>query len=104
MHAIAAAVTPNEQNNLPEDLQWMPPGEHEITASKAGKPHTLTMRVQPEHATLVNRRLQEMIAAADAGTANRPFLDLNHDDREASAHPAEAFWGGDDPKTGGILR
>lgn len=102
MHAIAAAVAPNESNNLPADIQWMPPGEHEITASRNGKPHTLTMQVKPEHALLVNSRLQQMRAAADAGTGDRPFLDLNHDDREASAHPTEAFWGGEDPQTGGI--
>jgi hypothetical protein len=81
---------------------WMPPGQHTINASRGGKPHTLTMQVNPEHAHLVNSRLQEMRAAADAGTGDRPFLDFNHDDREASGHPTEAFWGGEDGGTGGI--
>jgi phage I-like protein len=102
VHALAAEVSPNEKDALPNDIQWMPPGEHEITASRAGKPHRLTMRVKPEHAAIVNGKLQQMRTMADAGDGDRPFLDLNHDDREASAHPTEAFWGGDDPKTGGI--
>ena len=60
------------------------------------------MRLKPEHAVLVNTRLQQMLAAFTAGNGDRPYFDLNHDDKEASAHPTEFFWGGDDPKTGGI--
>jgi len=72
----------------------MPPGEHEIEASRAGKPAKLTMRLKPEHAVVVNTRLQQMLAAFNAGNGDRPYFDLNHDDKEASAHRAKVSWTG----------
>jgi hypothetical protein len=41
-------------------------------------------------------------AKADAGEGDAPYLDFNHEDREASAWPKRIYWAGEDPRTGGI--
>ena len=91
-----------EGGPLPADIQWMPPGEHRIAALKNGKRYVTTMRTTPRTAEIVQAALQVMLADAAAGKGDLPFLDFGHRDGEASAHPTEAFWGGDDLKTGGV--
>jgi hypothetical protein len=49
-----------------------------------------------------NQELQDYRADAKAGTGDEPYLDFNHADAERSAEVTELYWGGDDPKTGGI--
>jgi len=46
--------------------------------------------------------LAAMRAAARDGRGDEPFFDFNHEDGEASGHPVRFYWGGEDPKTGGI--
>lgn len=99
---MAAEVAPNDQNALPDSLQWMPPGEHEIHASSGGKPVKRKLKVDAAQAARVQQDFLAIKAKADGGTEDRPYFDLNHDDREASAHPTEYVWGGDDPVNGGI--
>lgn len=87
---------------LPADIQWMPPGQHTINALKNGKPERLTVTATAAVAQRLNQVLQELRSKAAAGSEDLPYFDLNHDDREASGHPIEFFWGGDDLKTGGV--
>lgn len=87
---------------VPDDIQWMPPGTHTITALKEGKPFTLTVDANEALATRVAGALQARRGAAAAGREDLPFFDFNHEDREASGHPVEIYWAGDDPVTGGI--
>lgn len=102
VHAIAAEIAPTSENALPTDIQWMPPGEHEIEASQGGKPVKKKVRVNAATAARVQKDFLEIKAAADAGNEDQPYFDLNHDDKEASAHPTEYFWGGDHPQQGGV--
>jgi|GEM_PF-2080242 len=92
VHAIASSVSTDQADALPDSIEWMPAGQHAIYASKAGKPHKLTMNVKESDAALANRCLQEINAKADAGEGPHVIFDFNHEDREASAHPSEFYW------------
>jgi len=87
---------------VPTDIQWMPPGQHEITALKDGEPITLTVRVHAGTAERMNRLLQDLRSKATSGQGDYPYFDFNHEDGEASGRPLEFYWGGDDIKTGGL--
>jgi hypothetical protein len=100
--AVSAELPETQGATLPGDIQWMPPGVHAITAKKGGEPWEGIVTVDAAAATRVQADFLSMVAAAEAGTGDRPYFDLNHDDAEASAHPTGFYWGGDDPKTGGI--
>jgi hypothetical protein len=91
-----------DSSQLPGDIQWMPPGEHEIAASRGGKPVTLTVKVDSAAAARVAESYRQHMAAAIKGAEDLPYFDLNHDDREASGHPTEFSWAGDDPQQGGV--
>lgn len=92
---------------VPIDIQWMPPGEHDIVAlrhSADGKsePVDLKVRVHAGTATRLQNLLQTLRAKAQAGLEDFPYFDFNHEDGAASGRPLEFYWAGDDPKTGGI--
>lgn len=87
---------------LPLDIQWMPPGIHNIVVSKDGKPLRQKVVVNAKTAAVIQSQLQTMRTEADAGKGDKPYFDFNHDDDAASAHPTEFYWGGDDPVTGGV--
>lgn len=82
---------------LPDEIQWMPPGMHDITPSRNGKPISLKVEVNQAAAQAV----KESLAALKA-EGKRPYLDFNHDGGKASALVDEIYWAGDDPKLGGI--
>ena len=75
----------------------MPAGEHKITASKNGEPAELTVQVSEEIVEALNKSLEEIKAQGFEA-----YFDFNHDDKEASGWVQSFFWGGEDPKTGGI--
>jgi len=87
---------------LPSDIQWMPPGQHEITVVDGGKPTTLTVRVHEGTAQRMNQLLQELRSKAAAGLEDFPYFDFNHEDGEASGRPLEFYWAGEDVKAGGV--
>lgn len=81
----------------------MPPGTHTITASRGdGKPITLTVTVTPETARTAAEGFAKLQAAYLAGLGPKPYIDLNHDDKEASGHVSGLFWAGEDMNQGGI--
>ena len=97
---IAIAVG---QAALPEEIQWMPPGEHEITATGAdGKAIKRKVRVTSVAARRMEELLQGLRSKAAHGVEDRPYVDFNHDDAEAAGHVVGFSWGGDDPVEGGI--
>ena len=95
--AVDASVS-----TLPDNIQWMPPGKHTISPSVNGKPANFEIEVNEALAREFNAQLQAMRQAAAQGRGDEPYLDANHEDGEAMAHVTELYWGGDDPKTGGI--
>lgn len=100
--AFSTGIELTAEGNLPDNVQWMPPGTHTIQASQGGKPVTKTVRVNAQTAVVANTFLQAALKKSAAGQGDKPFFDFNHDDREASAWPTEFYWGGDDPLTGGV--
>ncbi len=88
-----------------ESIQLFPPGKHAITPSNADpskKPTEVELVIDEATATLLEDQRAGYQAKADAGEGDAPYLDFNHDDKEASAWPKRIFWGGDDPLLGGI--
>jgi hypothetical protein len=107
--AIKAALTTplslsldHSHSEVPQELQYMPPGTHRINASRAGKPVALDITVDATTADTLNAFLQSQLTKATEGNDDRPFFDFNHEDREAAAWPTEFYWAGDDLKTGGV--
>jgi len=108
MATARAAFATGEPVMLPSaggdefDLQWMPPGPQKPTCKVDGEARELSFTVKPQHATALNAQLQRLRAAAAAGEGDLPLIDFNHDDGAASGRPTELYWGGEDPKKGGI--
>jgi hypothetical protein len=100
--AVNAPAIALPEGALPDEIQWMPPGTHEICAQQAGKNVVKTVRVDPAGAERMQRLLDDYLQRANTGAEDRPFIDFNHDDAEAAAHIAGFRWGGDDPRAGGI--
>jgi len=107
--AIKAALTTplslsldHSTAEVPQELQYMPPGTHRINASRAGKPVALDISVDAATADTLDAFLQAQLTKATEGNDDRPFFDFNHEDREAAAWPTEFYWAGDDLKTGGV--
>lgn len=84
-------------------IQYMPPGEQTVSPMVNGEPMEMKVNVKPHWAGVFERANQSLLAKAKAGLDNEPFTDFNHDDDRASSKPQRYFWGGDDPKTGGVL-
>ena len=95
VHAISTLLPDDE---LPEEIQYLPPGTHSITATKNGKPAELTLEVDAKTADL----LQHSYAKITAGDKEQIFIDFNHDDGEASGWITGFYWAGADPEGGGV--
>lgn len=97
-HLIQALALPEDDgDSLPREIQWMPPGRHEIRASKNGKPSVLTVDVDESVARRVEASFRDM-----TGKGRRPYLDFNHAGGAAAGRVTAVRWGGDDPILGGV--
>ena len=86
-----------------DDIQWMPPGVHEIQPhTTEGEVKKVTVLVDEDAAEAVEKVRAQYQALFDAGQGDAPFLDFCHADQEASAWVKRVYWGGDDPQKGGI--
>ena len=86
-----------------ESIQLFPPGTHDVVVTNAkGEPVALTVAIDQSTAETLEAARAKYQAEADAGSGDAPFLDFNHEDREASAWVKAIAWAGDDPQTGGI--
>jgi BMFP domain-containing protein YqiC len=104
-NVVSAAAFPTAALGEPtprHDIQFMPPGVHKINASRSGKLIKLSMKVHEGTAAVIAKCFQEHMARFQAGEGDRPYFDYNHDDAEASGHPTEFYWAGEDKKTGGV--
>ena len=95
VHAISSIITGDE---LPEDIQYLPPGTHNITATKNGKPAELTVDVSAKTA----EQLQQSFDNITAGDKEQVFIEFNHDDGQASGWVTGFYWAGENPETGGV--
>jgi len=88
--------------SAPAEIQYLPPGEHMISASRDGKAVNLKVKVHAGTASVLAKALADLRAKAANGEGDLPFFDFDHKDADASAHPTEFYWGGDDSKSGGV--
>lgn len=93
----ALGIAPGADGALPAEIQWMPPGRHEICASKGGKPAKLTVAVDSGVAAAVAKSFEDLVKAG-----KRPYLDFNHAGGASSGRVTAVRWAGDDPVKGGI--
>jgi phage I-like protein len=100
--ALSVALPEGTAQQLPDEIQYMPPGRHRIRATRGGKPVELEIEITATTATALSDYLTRQLALTAAGAEDKPFLDFNHEDREAAAWPLKIFWGGDDPRSGGV--
>jgi hypothetical protein len=80
---------------VPEWIMWMPAGEHAITASRAGVPVSLRIRVDPSGAAAVEAARRNL----SSESRQRPFFDFDHENKAASGWPLEFAWR-DQPEPG----
>ena len=100
---FAKAVPALPEGDLARTIQLFPPGVHEtVVATKDGTKVAMRMIIDAAGAEAIEADRAAYQAEADAGAGDAPFLDFNHEDREASAWPKRVFWAGDDPIDGGI--
>ncbi len=100
--ALAALPELSADGSLPADIQLFPPGKDVPFTLHDHPGQDFYADVDATTATRLDGQLQAMIAQAAAGTSSRPFADKNHEDAEATFHPTKIFWGGEDPKLGGV--
>lgn len=91
-----------EGSALPDDIQWMPPGRHQITPFVEGEPLDIEVTVDAAMGEAVAREFASLRSQAASGRGDAPYLDFRHRDEEASAEVLDLYWGGEDPKKGGI--
>lgn len=98
------AALPALPPGVPDDIQWMPPGRHEIFPSINGEEteQPLVVEVNASLAAKFAGQLQHLRSEAAAGRADLPFFDFNHEDAAAAAEVLDLYWAGTDPRTGGI--
>jgi hypothetical protein len=84
------------------DIQWMPPGAQSPCCTVGDEAKQLSFTVKSQHAQAFNAQLQRLRNLAAAGQGDAPFIDFDHQDGRASGRPTEMYWGGEDPKAGGI--
>lgn len=86
------------------DIQYMPPGRHDIVSTNPvdGKPKQLTVTVDEAVAAKLKMSLDQYLAKAAGGSGDVPYIDFNHHDGPAAGHVQELYWGGDDPAKGGV--
>lgn len=77
---------------LPSSLEWMPSGQHVVNAALDGKPAEIKCECTEADAQRLNSQLQEQLSLAADGKASRPFIDFDHEGKEAAAIPVEFFW------------
>jgi hypothetical protein len=85
---------------LPTNLQWMPPGRHNVKPMGFEAPFEIN--VTPAIAAMADAQLQQMLSAHAAGQDAQPYIDINHEDKVRAFLPTKLSWGGEDPKSGGI--
>ena len=104
IHASAQAALPDigSDGALPVDIQVFPPGKGVKFTLQDYPGQEFTADIDASTAETLNAHLQALLARAARGEGAEPFADKNHEDSERTFTPVKYFWGGDDPKAGGV--
>lgn len=92
IRAFSTAPIAQDASALPDSIEWMPAGVHEIQCSLDDEPACVTVSVKEDAVAVLNKQLQEARSLADEGKASRPFIDFGHESGAAAAIPIEFFW------------
>lgn len=90
IHALSADS--NADTPLPDSLEWMPAGDHVVHCTVDGEPAEVSVSCTDVDAQRLDAQLQEHLALASEGKASRPFIDFDHEGKEAAAIPVQFFW------------
>lgn len=77
----------NDQAAAPDRIRFIPMGVSYVNATMDDEPSYVTLEVTPDDIITLNADLQESIKAAQENRQVFPFIDFNHENEEASAHP-----------------
>lgn len=88
----ASFSLPSFEGKAPSAIVFFPKGENTVTATRDGKPFTVTVNGTVDLAGVLNAQLQEARNNAAAGLASRPFIDFGHKRDAAAAIPTEIYW------------
>lgn len=90
IHALSADS--NADAPLPDSLEWMPAGDHVVHCTVDGEPAEVAVTCTDADAARLDAQLQRQLALASEGKASRPFIDFDHEGKEAAAIPVQFFW------------
>ena len=90
--SLAPLSPQNAESPLPDSLEWMPGGNHTITASVDGKGKECKVKCTEADAAALDKQLQAALQLASEGKASRPYIDFDHTGGEAAAIPVKFFW------------
>ena len=99
-HVHARPSTTLPAGNPPAHIMWMPPGKQ--TVQPMGFDVPFTMDVDANLAAQADQQLQKLRSLAAAGQGPHPFIDANHKDEARMAKALRFWWGGNDPRNGGV--
>ena len=88
----ALSADSNAETPLPDSLEWMPAGDHVVFCTVDGEPSEVAVSCVESDAARLDAQLQQQLALASEGKASRPFIDFDHEGKEASAIPVQFFW------------
>lgn len=76
----------------PNDFEYMPAGSHTICCTVNGEAREITVVCDESCAEIFQASLDAVNAAYDRGEMSRPFVDFDHENKEAAAFPKRFFW------------
>ena len=79
-------------STAPNDFEYMPAGTHTICCTVNGKPREITVTCDESSAAVFQQSLDAVNAAFDRGEMSRPYIDFDHEAKEAAAFPKRFFW------------
>ena len=77
---------------VPNDFEYMPAGSHTICCTVNGEAREITVVCDESCAKIFQDSLDAVNAAYDRGEMSRPFVDFDHENKEAAAFPKRFFW------------
>lgn len=92
VRAKLEGFTSSLNSDTPDNIEYLPAGEHIACCSLNGKPFKLKINITEETAKVLAASLEKVLADYAAGKCSRPFIDFDHRGERAAAIPQEIFW------------
>lgn len=89
---LAKAAFQVDFSKAPDDIEYMPAGEHIISCTVNGEPKEVRILCDEACAEVFQNSLDAVFSEFDAGRMSKPFIDFDHEGGEAAAFPRRFFW------------